>query len=199
MTAAASSIRRLPLVLAVLVASCGPDNAGIRRLPLEPEAVPVSLTISPSATVLPYIGAQKRLTAASTPDGSDAGYSYTWTSANPGVATVAGNGTVTAVTEGEAKIIVRIVNLVDTATITVKRLPATVNLDPDTVLFTEFGATAVTDELLRVENPTHDFPQKIEYVRVSADSVTASVDGGAGDTEPAFRLVSGRCEESGGG
>lgn len=58
---------------------------------------------------------------------------------------------------------------------------------------TDFPATDVTPELLRVENPQHDSPQRIEYVRMGADSVTARVFGSVDDDEPAFQLGYGRC------
>jgi len=144
--APATVTRALALTLGVgLIASCGPDNTGIRRLPLEPNAALTALAVSPSATVLPYIGATTQLSASITPEGGAGGFSYEWFSLTNQVATVGSDGTVTAITEGQAKIIVRIMNLVDTATITVKRLPASVMLDPDTVLFTELGAVQTID------------------------------------------------------
>lgn len=149
-------------VLALSVLSCGPDRAGIQRLPLEPEVAPAVLTVSPSAATLPYIGATERLSASVKPDGSAAGLDFQWWSTVPGVATVAGDGTVTAVAEGEAKIVVRVLNLVDTATVTVKRLPAAISLDPDSLLFTELGATA---------------------------SITAGVTDGAGEALPASEIL----------
>ena len=52
----------------------------------------------------------------------------------------------------------------------------------------DFTATAVTGDLLRVENPAHDFPQKIEYRRVPPDSVVAGVFGDAGAESPSFQI-----------
>lgn len=42
---------------------------------------------------------------------------------------------------------------------------------------TAFTATTVSDTLLVFENPQHDFPQRIAYRRVGADSLTARVEG----------------------
>jgi hypothetical protein len=42
---------------------------------------------------------------------------------------------------------------------------------------TAFTSTMVSDTLLVFENLQHDFPQRIAYRRVSADSVTARVEG----------------------
>ena len=42
---------------------------------------------------------------------------------------------------------------------------------------TEFRASAVTDGLVTFENPAHDFPQRIVYRRVGADSVIARIEG----------------------
>ena len=53
---------------------------------------------------------------------------------------------------------------------------------------TDFGATEVSTQRLRFENPQHDFPQAIEYERTSADSLTAKVYGEIGSGEPAFVL-----------
>ena len=56
----------------------------------------------------------------------------------------------------------------------------------------DFTAAVATGTLLRVENAEHDFPQKIEYHRLSPDSVTAKVFGAVGDGTPVFELRYGR-------
>jgi hypothetical protein len=53
---------------------------------------------------------------------------------------------------------------------------------------TDFRITDATATLLRAEKPDHDFPQKIEYIVVAPDAVTAHVYGGVDDAEPAFSL-----------
>jgi len=62
---------------------------------------------------------------------------------------------------------------------------------------TEFTASAVTADSLVIGNPQHDFPQRIVYRRVSADSMVARVEGpGPGGRsrgfDSAYRRV--RCE-----
>ena len=56
----------------------------------------------------------------------------------------------------------------------------------------DFTASAATPDLLRVENAAHDFPQKIEYLRTSSDSLIASVYGDAASSEPSFQVRYGR-------
>ena len=41
--------------------------------------------------------------------------------------------------------------------------------------FIPFAAASVSDSLVVFENPAHDFPQRIEYRRVNADSVVARI------------------------
>ncbi len=53
---------------------------------------------------------------------------------------------------------------------------------------TDFRATSVSSSLLRFENPLHDFPQRIDYVRVSRDSVVAKVFAETQSPVPAFEL-----------
>jgi hypothetical protein len=45
---------------------------------------------------------------------------------------------------------------------------------------TAFAATALTDTLLVFENPAHDFPQRILYRRIGADSLVARIEGTRG-------------------
>ncbi len=127
------------LAAVTLLTSCSPDSSGIRRLPLEPDTVSASITLSPSATNLGFIGATTQLTAQLVAgDGSPAtGVRFSWTTTDPAVVTVTASGVIQAVTEGTAEILVRTVNIVDTARITVKRVPATVTLSEEEFLFTE--------------------------------------------------------------
>ena len=53
---------------------------------------------------------------------------------------------------------------------------------------TEFRSTEISTDLLRVINPDHDFPQKIEYWRVSGDEIRANVYGDVDADDPAFEL-----------
>ena len=51
---------------------------------------------------------------------------------------------------------------------------------------TRFRASLVSDTLLVFEDPTHDFPQRIRYRRIRADSLEARVEGGEGATARGF-------------
>ena len=127
------------LVGVTLLTSCSPDSSGILRLPLDPDAVPAVITLTPSETSLGFIGATAQFTAQLVAgDGTPAtGVSFSWTSTNSAVVAVTSGGKVQAVSEGVAEILVRTVNVVDTAKITVKRVPATVTLSDQELLFTE--------------------------------------------------------------
>jgi hypothetical protein len=46
----------------------------------------------------------------------------------------------------------------------------------------EFTASTCAPDLLRFENPAHDFPKSIEYRRDGADAITATVDAPGGPT-----------------
>jgi hypothetical protein len=60
---------------------------------------------------------------------------------------------------------------------------------------TDFEVVASDQGLLRVENPDHDFPQKLEYRLHGSDSLVAGVFAGAGDPFPAFEVpyARGKC------
>jgi hypothetical protein len=53
----------------------------------------------------------------------------------------------------------------------------------------EFRVVTLVPNGMRVENPDHDFPQAIEYLRTSRDSLVARVFGDADDTDPAFQIL----------
>jgi hypothetical protein len=56
----------------------------------------------------------------------------------------------------------------------------------------EFRSTVVSDTVLRFENPQHDFPRAIEYLRAGPDSIRARVFGEVPSTRPSFTLLYGR-------
>jgi hypothetical protein len=61
---------------------------------------------------------------------------------------------------------------------------------------TDFTATAVTDSGFTVENPAHDFPQRIIYTRRGADSLIARIEGNTpqGPRGIEFPMQRTRCE-----
>lgn len=60
---------------------------------------------------------------------------------------------------------------------------------------TAFVSTTVSDTVLVFENPQHDFPQRIAYRRVGADSLSARVEGpGPDGATRGFEVRMGRME-----
>jgi hypothetical protein len=58
---------------------------------------------------------------------------------------------------------------------------------------TIFPATAVSDTLATFENPSHDFPQRIAYRRVRADSIVARISGVTAGKERGMDIPFRRC------
>ncbi|MFQ5535885.1 MAG: Ig-like domain-containing protein [Gemmatimonadota bacterium] len=139
----ARSLPALAGAAVLLSASCTGDDAGIHRLPLAPDASPAVLTVSPKNVTLAWIGAKAQLTAQVSTAGGTAvqGLSYSWTTLNHDIVAVDQEGRIVGLKEGEGKVVVRVMNLADTANVLVTRLPATIVVNPDTVLFTELEAS----------------------------------------------------------
>jgi hypothetical protein len=57
---------------------------------------------------------------------------------------------------------------------------ATYVAQPNGGAATPFGATTVSDSAVTFENPQHDFPKRIMYRRVGADSLVARIEGPQG-------------------
>jgi hypothetical protein len=51
------------------------------------------------------------------------------------------------------------------------------------------GGLAVSDSGFTVENPAHDFPQRISYRKRGADSLLARIEGGTRDIDFPMRRV----------
>ncbi len=63
----------------------------------------------------------------------------------------------------------------------------------------DFPVARLTDRELRVENPDHDFPRRIDYLRHGGDSIVASVFREVADETPAFSIHYARTPCAGGG
>jgi uncharacterized protein YjdB len=112
-----------------------------------PAPAPVaSVTVAPAA--LPLIVGQTGTLTATTRDAANnvlTDRAITWTSSAEGVATVAPNGTVTAVAPGSATITATSEGKSGTATVTVTPIPvASVTVDPTTVALTTGGTQQIT-------------------------------------------------------
>lgn len=59
---------------------------------------------------------------------------------------------------------------------------------------TDFRSTAVSDSGFTVENPEHDFPQRISYRRTQADSLSVRVEGPGPNGPRGFDIVFRRVE-----
>lgn len=60
---------------------------------------------------------------------------------------------------------------------------------------TEFVASSLTETDFVFENPAHDFPKRVSYRRVDANSLTAWVDGGSpADRRLEFPMTRVTCE-----
>ena len=103
-----------------------------------------SIVISPASFTLPALGETTQL-AATVYDGRNAPIpeaEVTWTTSDPGVATVDGNGRVTAVANGAATITATSGSASATATITVMQTARTAMVRPDSVTLRAIGETA---------------------------------------------------------
>jgi uncharacterized protein YjdB len=164
------------LTLALLLSSCSNDSSSvIRRLPFEPGASPGILSLAPGATSLGFIGETVTISAQVLgANGKPAtGLSFLWKSTNPAVAAVDQQGRVTAKAEGTAQIVARVVNLADTATITVKRVASSVSLSETSLLFTELGV-ASTVQAAVVDGGGQSLPSS-DVVWSSGDTTVATV------------------------
>ena len=136
-------IRSLVLVLcSALLWSCSNDS-GIYAIPTGSPSTRADLTLTPRAVTLGFIGDTLSLDAEVTTTSGSAlsGLDYLWTSTDPSVASVDESGTVTAVGEGTTQIIARLLSIADTVTVTVLRVPVSLRVEPDSVVFLELGET----------------------------------------------------------
>ena len=121
----AGTASRAALVLAAsALTSCGSDPAA----PPEPPR-PVAVSVSPEEAVLDYLGATATFAATIT-DQYGAAYpgAVAWSSSDSRVAQADGSGVVTAVANGEATVVASFQGLSDSASVTVRQLPAAVEV-----------------------------------------------------------------------
>ena len=103
-----------------------------------------SVTITPSSATLNAIGetAQLEATAFDTGNSAIGGAVFTWSSSDPAVATVDGDGLVTAVSNGTAQITATSGNATADATITVMQTAGSITVLPAAVTLMAIGETA---------------------------------------------------------
>ena len=125
----------------LLLAACGAEET-TTPLPLDPAPSVVDVAITPAAATLPYLGASVQLQASLR---NSLGRPVTaprlfWLSLDTAIARVDSTGLVTGKGVGSAKVTVQFLDLADTATVTVARIPVALQVSADTVLFTELGS-----------------------------------------------------------
>ncbi|MCY3706415.1 MAG: Ig-like domain-containing protein [Gammaproteobacteria bacterium] len=127
------------LVLALIVACGGTDEAA----PTEPPEPPVATTvsISPAAVDLSSLGETLQLTAAVADQNGQAmaGASVSWTTTDNSVASVSAGGLVTAVANGSATVTATSGSAAGTAAVTVAQRAARVDISPASVEFSSLG------------------------------------------------------------
>lgn len=136
----------------MIMAGCGGgDSSPTSPAPSEPAPpappptpVATSIAVTPSSHTLATIGATVQLTATVRDQNNNpmTGQAVTWTSVNTAVATVSGNGLVTAVSNGTSQITARSGNASGSANITVAEpVPTRITITPSSHTLEAIGAT----------------------------------------------------------
>lgn len=117
-----------------------------------PTPVATSIAVTPASHTLATIGATVQLMATVRDQNNNTmtGQTVTWTSSNTGVATVSGNGLVTAVANGTSRITARSGNASGSANITVAEpVPTRVTISPSSHTLEVIGATVQLSATVR--------------------------------------------------
>lgn len=134
-----------PAFAAGLLALVGcAEESVLQSLPLEPASTLTELRLSSDSVLLPWLGAKTQLTAALR---NAKGELVTpprifWQSTDSTVATVDSAGSVEGVGLGTAKVVASFLELSDTASVRVSRIPVKMAISADSLLLTTLGLTA---------------------------------------------------------
>ncbi|MHB1193819.1 MAG: Ig-like domain-containing protein [Longimicrobiales bacterium] len=114
------------------------DEPVLQALPLDPGSSVTGLRITPDSALLSWLGATTQLEAELVNARGDVVVPprIYWSSSDPAVAAVDSTGTVLGVGVGTAQVVAGFLELADTATVRVARVPVSMTLAPDTVLLT---------------------------------------------------------------
>lgn len=170
----------------MILAGCGGGDSGPTSPtpstppPPAPPPTPVatSLTVAPSSHTLASIGATVQLTATVRDQNNNpmTGQTVTWTSSNTGVATVSGNGLVTAVANGTSQITAQSGSASGSANITVAEpVPTRIAISPSSHTLEAIEATVQLRATVRDQRNNVMSGQTITWS--SGDEAVATVDG----------------------
>lgn len=170
----------------MILAGCGGGDSGPTSPtpstptppPPPPTPVATSLTVAPSSHTLASIGATVQLSATVRDQNNNpmSGQTVTWTSSNTGVATVSGNGLVTAVSNGTTQITARAGNASGTSNITVAEpMPTRITIAPSSHTLEAIGETVQLRATVRDQRNNAMSGQTITWS--SGNEAVATVDG----------------------
>ena len=170
----------------VILAGCGGGDSSPTSpepstpTPPAPPPAPVatSISVTPSSHTLATIGASVQLMATVRDQNNNpmAGQAVTWSSSNTAVATVSGNGLVTAVANGAAQIRAQSGNATGTANITVAEpVPTRITIAPTSHTLEMIGATVQLTATVRDQRNNIMSGQSITWS--SGDEAVATVSG----------------------
>ena len=170
----------------MILAGCGGGDSGPTSptppdpTPPAPPPTPVatSISISPASHTLASIGATVQLSATVRDQNNNpmTGQTVTWSSSNTAVATVSGNGLVTAVNNGTTQITARAGNASGTSNITVAEpVPTRIAVMPSSHTLEAIGATVQLTATVRDQRNNVMSGQTITWS--SGDETVATVDG----------------------
>ncbi len=172
----------------MILAGCGGGDSGptspTPSTPTPPTPTPpptpvaTSLTVAPSSHTLASIGATVQLTATVRDQNNNpmTGQTVSWTSSNTAVATVNGNGLVTAVSNGTSQITARAGNASGTSNITVAEpVPTRIAVTPSSHTLEAIGETVQLRATVRDQRNNTMSGQTITWS--SGDEAVATVDG----------------------
>lgn len=167
-----SRLQTLLLVSAVLsVVTCG--DGAVEPASADDSPRPTTIVVNPAQVRLVALGATVLLSAEVRDQNGQtmAGVAVTWSSGNPGIATVDATGLVTAASNGTATITASVGSAAGTAAVVVEQEAVTLSLTPEEVMFRALGDTL---RLLAEATDANGHPAMVMWS--SSDTEVARVD-----------------------